>query len=213
MPRRPLSPRKMPQQERSQKTVDALLQAAAYILVRDGYTKLTTNRIADRAGVNIASLYQYFPSKEAIVAELRRRHMAETRAAAAQAMQEHPGQGLVAMTRALVAVGVAEHRVAPKLHHVLTEETPERRSRTGLEAETPLGLAARRQLARAGVADPELALWLVDVVIHTVLHRAGVERPAELESGQLTEELTTLLVRYLDRGRRRQPHASSAEES
>ena len=68
-----LLPRKVPSQERSRFTVDAILEAAAYILVRDGYARLTTNRIADRAGVNVASIYQYFPGKDAIVAELRRR--------------------------------------------------------------------------------------------------------------------------------------------
>jgi AcrR family transcriptional regulator len=63
-------PRKRPRQERSRFTVEAILEAAADILVRDGYETLTTNRIADRAGVNVASLYQYFPGKEAIVAEV-----------------------------------------------------------------------------------------------------------------------------------------------
>jgi len=66
--RRRLSLRKTPRQDRSRATFEALLDATADILVRHGYAKLTTNRIADRAGVNIASLYQYFPGKEAIVA-------------------------------------------------------------------------------------------------------------------------------------------------
>jgi len=72
MSKRKLSPKKTPRQERSRATVEALLEATTDILIREGYTKLTTNRIAERAGVNIASLYQYFPGKEAIVAELRR---------------------------------------------------------------------------------------------------------------------------------------------
>ena len=73
MSKRRLSPRKTPRQDRSRATVEALLEATTDILLRDGYAKLTTNRIADRAGVNIASLYQYFPGKDAIVAELRDR--------------------------------------------------------------------------------------------------------------------------------------------
>jgi len=80
MSKRRLSPRKTPRQERSRSTVEALLEATTDILIRQGYAKLTTNRIAERAGVNIASLYQYFPGKEAIVAELRRRHGADQRA-------------------------------------------------------------------------------------------------------------------------------------
>lgn len=61
------SPRKLPQQERSKVTVDAILIAAAHILTENGYDNASTNRIAERAGVSISSLYQYFPNKEAIM--------------------------------------------------------------------------------------------------------------------------------------------------
>ena len=56
-------------------TVEAILEAAARILVDTGYATASTNRIAERAGVSIGSLYEYFPGKEAIFAELRRRQM------------------------------------------------------------------------------------------------------------------------------------------
>ncbi|MGC0013988.1 TetR/AcrR family transcriptional regulator, partial [Ralstonia pseudosolanacearum] len=58
--RTPVKPRKLPTQERSRATVDAIMQAATYILVKFGWERLTTNAIAERAGVNIGSLYQYF---------------------------------------------------------------------------------------------------------------------------------------------------------
>src|SRR5258707_15013262 len=62
------NPRKSASQERSRFTVDALLEATARILVKEGYDRASTNRIAEVAGVSIGSLYQYFPSKEALVA-------------------------------------------------------------------------------------------------------------------------------------------------
>src|SRR5262249_30364756 len=66
MARRPLtSPRKYASQARSCATVDALVEATARILVREGFDRASTNRIAEVAGVSIGSLYQYFPSKEA----------------------------------------------------------------------------------------------------------------------------------------------------
>ena len=65
-------PKKSPRQARARATYDAILQAAAHILTEGGPTALTTNLVAERAGVSIGSLYQYFPSKEAIVAELIR---------------------------------------------------------------------------------------------------------------------------------------------
>ncbi|WAS99597.1 helix-turn-helix domain containing protein [Nannocystis poenicansa] len=66
MPRRPrpvLSPRKTPQQARSSRLVEAILQAAVRVLERDGAAAFTTVRVAERAGVSVGSLYQYFPNK------------------------------------------------------------------------------------------------------------------------------------------------------
>src|SRR5260370_7157241 len=102
--RKRFSPRKSPRQERSRATVEAILEAATDILIRQGAGRLTTNRIAERAGVNIASLYQYFPGKQAIIAELRRRHSAERRAAVRQVLIERPGYGLESTLRALLSL-------------------------------------------------------------------------------------------------------------
>ena len=65
--------RKMPTQKRSKATVDALLDAGAQLLATIGYDKASTNKVAEKAGVSIGSLYEYFPGKEAIFAEIRRR--------------------------------------------------------------------------------------------------------------------------------------------
>jgi AcrR family transcriptional regulator len=65
--------RKKPQQERSIAMVATLLEAATRVFVKEGYAKATTNRIAAAAGVSVGSLYQYFPSKEAIVVAMVRR--------------------------------------------------------------------------------------------------------------------------------------------
>lgn len=68
-----IEPRKRPSQGRSVATVDAVLEASAHILQDGGLAALNTNEIARRAGVSIGSLYQYFPTKEAILAEIVRR--------------------------------------------------------------------------------------------------------------------------------------------
>jgi AcrR family transcriptional regulator len=204
MGKRRLSPRKSPRQERSRATVDAILEATADILVRHGYAKLTTNRIADRAGVNIASLYQYFPGKEAIVAELRRRHGDEQRTAIRALLIEQRGGDLESTIRALVSLGVAAHAAAPGLHRVLTEELPPLDYAEVSSRDAAAFDAMRRFLDRSDVdvRDRELALWMVATVSGAVIHRATVERPADLSSGAITEELARLLVRYLRRKRR-----------
>ena len=63
-----LKQKKQPAQARARATVQAIIQAAAQILTQEGYAGLTTNAVAERAGVSIGSVYEYFPGKEAIVA-------------------------------------------------------------------------------------------------------------------------------------------------
>lgn len=65
-----LAPRKVPRQERARFTVECILRSAESIIAKNGYEAATTNHIAEVAGVSIGSLYQYFPSKEAIAAAL-----------------------------------------------------------------------------------------------------------------------------------------------
>lgn len=80
MPAKPrhrrLEPRKSPAQKRSSGTVDAILEAAARILEKAGFAGYNTNAIAERAGVSIGSLYQYFPGKDALTAALIERETA-----------------------------------------------------------------------------------------------------------------------------------------
>ncbi|MCO6186404.1 TetR/AcrR family transcriptional regulator [Rhizobium sp. L1K21] len=71
-----LNPRKKPHQTRSSATVDTLLEAAARILQEEGLERFNTNRIAEKAGFSVGSLYQYFPSKEAMLTALIRRERA-----------------------------------------------------------------------------------------------------------------------------------------
>jgi len=72
----PQQPRRRPRQARSHAIVEAIYDACERILVSEGPAALNTNRIAEVAGVNVASVYRYFPNKEAIVAELYERHLA-----------------------------------------------------------------------------------------------------------------------------------------
>ena len=70
-------PRKVPVQTRSRATVEAILEATARILEAEGLEAVTTNRVAERAGVSIGSLYQYFPDRDAVLAALIRREDAK----------------------------------------------------------------------------------------------------------------------------------------
>ncbi len=115
----PIAPRKTPRQARAQATCAAILQAAAHILTGEGRGALTTNRIADRAGVSIGSLYQYFPSKEAILAELVRGMRREMLVDIQTAANESDGRDLVALTDTLIRASVRHHAKAPDLARAL----------------------------------------------------------------------------------------------
>lgn len=123
MARRPLTkPRKNASQERSRATVDALVEATARILVREGFDKASTNRIAEVAGVSVGSLYQYFPCKEALVAAVIVRHRHEIMRTVRGELADAMNQPVEQAVRTLVAVAVKAHRVNPRLHRVLAEQ-------------------------------------------------------------------------------------------
>ncbi|HEY4264852.1 MAG TPA: TetR/AcrR family transcriptional regulator, partial [Micropepsaceae bacterium] len=125
MARRPLTkPRKAASQERSRATVDALVEATARILVKEGFDKASTNRIAEVAGVSVGSLYQYFPGKEALVVSVIERHQQETMQTVRGELAEVLAQPVEKAVRTLIAVAVKAHRVDPKLHRVIAEQIP-----------------------------------------------------------------------------------------
>jgi AcrR family transcriptional regulator len=206
MPRqRALKPRKTPSQERARATVEAIVEAGAYILIKDGWEKFTTNRVAKRAGVNIASLYQYFPNKDSIVAELQRRHIEKGRAAYPDMIMQLRSQpNLRAALKILIDGAVAEHRINPGLHKVFAEELP-RASRL-VHGERDKQLTARLanilEPYAIEVPDLDIALFLFRIIGHAAIHEAASERPDLLENPLFTEELITLIERYLVRNKK-----------
>src|SRR5580658_8284104 len=114
-----LNARKTPGQMRSVATVAAILEAAARILETRGLDSYTTNEIAARAGVSIGSLYQYFPSKDAITLSLIQRESATlVEEINAASCMEDPKKALGAM----IAAAVHHQLRRPKLARLLDFE-------------------------------------------------------------------------------------------
>jgi AcrR family transcriptional regulator len=206
MARRPLTnPRKQASQGRSRATVDALIEATARILVREGFDRASTNRIAQQAGVSIGSLYQYYPSKEALVAAVIHRHNQELRQVVSAALAEVAALPIEQAVRKLVAVAIDAHRIDPKLHRVLAEQIP----RTGrLEKVEAFNreyyalfsdfLEGHRDELRS--VDLGLAAFVcvtsIEALTHTaVLHRSDIL--SDKAVGTLVDEVTRLVMRYL----------------
>jgi AcrR family transcriptional regulator len=114
-----LNPRKMPSQLRSALTVDAILEGAAHILERQGLEGYTTNAIAQRSGVSIGSLYQYFPAKDAITAALIERESASIAQEVAAALQI---RNFKTALRAMVDSAVRQQLKRPELARLLDFE-------------------------------------------------------------------------------------------
>lgn len=204
MARRPLTnPRKQASQTRSRVMVDALVEATARILVCDGFDKASTNRIADVAGASIGSLYQYFPSKEALVAAVIDRHDSQIMRRVRTALSDIAAQPIERAVRSLVAVAVDAHRINPKLRRVLREQVPHIGRLENVEVLNREGYAlfrgyleSRRDELR--VRDLDLAAFMCATSIETLTHTAVLyqtETPRDAEA--LVEETTRFISGYL----------------
>ncbi len=100
-PRR-LQPRKAPVQSRSRVTVDAIFEATVQVLLRHGMKGLTTKRVAERAGVSVGTLYQYFPNKQALVYALNERYLSVLASRIEATCRAQAGAPLGQMVEALI---------------------------------------------------------------------------------------------------------------
>lgn len=97
-----LDPRKSPVQARSTASVDAILEATIQVLLDVGKERLTTTRVAMRAGVSVGTLYQYFPNKSSLLQGALRRHLDAVTDAVEQVCREQRGNSLPLMASAVV---------------------------------------------------------------------------------------------------------------
>jgi AcrR family transcriptional regulator len=196
--------RKQPRQERSRATVTAILDATARVLVREGYSAATTTRVACVAGVSIGSLYQYFPSRQALVAALVDRHIERVLLLLAEATQALERQALEAAVPALIGAILRMHAVEPELHAVLTRHFPDVEGAEKVRAlnaaalDLVVGFLARhRQLLRP--TNLRLAAFVAVQAVQAVVSAAVLERTIALDDPELAAELSTLVLRFLER--------------
>jgi AcrR family transcriptional regulator len=97
-----LEPRKSPVQARSAASVEAILEATIQVLLNVGKERLTTTRVASRAGVSVGTLYQYFPNKSALLQAVLKRHLIGITEAVELVCKEQEGETLRKMVTALI---------------------------------------------------------------------------------------------------------------
>ncbi|TSC34347.1 TetR/AcrR family transcriptional regulator [Corallococcus sp. Z5C101001] len=217
MARPKLHPRKMPRQERSRAMVETILEATVRVLLARGYEGLTTIAVAERAGVSVGSLYQYFPNKESLVALLAERHVAELMTCVEDALSGADPSNPESAIRALVRAGVDSHRIAPALHKVLLEQVPRigrlaKVMEAGQAIVVKLEHFLRPYQGRLVVPDLKVAAFVVETLIESLTHRLVIEQPDFIDATRLEEEATEAVMGYLfgprgRRGRRSSPRA------
>lgn len=186
--------------------VAAILEAAAELFASQGYARATTNRIAERAGVSVGSLYQYFPNKDSLLASLLTQHHAEVHDVVDVAMARlaDPREPLEDCLRKLLHDLVGVHRANPTLTQALSPAVM-RESTARDELHKIEDDAARaRQVVTLLAARPDVregnhgAMALVlGQTLSSLTPWLVHDAPADADLDMLTEELLQLVVRYL----------------
>jgi AcrR family transcriptional regulator len=191
--------RKQPQQARSRATTDAVLDAAAHILGERGWTGLTTNAVAEVAGVSIGSLYQYFPNKLSLIEAVRRRHFDQVMAVLRAAADDKATR--IHRVEALVDGMIAVHSRYPAAHRVLLEECPRGEDSRGVhdlfEVECRNGYEALFKANSRGATDVRVGTRVLAGAVAGAVHEAA--RQGMLRSPSLRDELICLVDSYLSK--------------
>ncbi len=203
MPPSPLAPRKRPRQRRSEVTVDAVFQASIQVLLADGLQSLTTTRVAERAGVSVGTLYQYFPNKHAPLYAVLEQHLTRVSLAVGAAALSVHGQPLASMVAAVVEAFVraktahvdearALYAVASELDTAELVKDVAQRGRDVLAALLETAPGVRFE------APALTAFMLVGAMVGAT--RAMLEEGASAEMlAALPGQLTSMCLGYLER--------------
>lgn len=199
-----LTPKKLPLQARARATVDAMLDACTRLLVAEGYEAVSTNRIAEVAGVSIGSLYEYFPNKQSLVAAALSRAMREIVAEVgvslrkALALPRQPHDGIDYWMRAMVA---SLDKRADLLRVALREvpflwEIPEVRELS--QTLQQLGQEGRYKSQRViHFDDPEASTYLLMNMTWAAMLQTVLHRPPHLTRERLTRTLVDMVLKLL----------------
>jgi len=193
--------RRRPKQRRARQTVDAVLDAVVRVLKREGFNAITTNRIAEVAGVSIGSVYQYFPDKRAIFVALHQRHVDQIDRMVETKLIEHAASSLDDLVRAMVEGMIEAHATDPELHELLLTEVPHRADGTRdfavrLHGAFRLAISSRgHDLKRR--RDLDKIVFIVTHMVEALSHGAVLRRPAGLSIEDAKEEVVRAVLAYL----------------
>lgn len=181
--------------------MEAIVEATARVLVEEGFAGASTNRIAQRAGVSVGSLYQYFPNKEALIMAVAERQSGITLEYLQRTVSDLAGAPIPTAVRTFLKAMLQAYAVNPPLRRVLVEQVMH------------LGFEHVREIQRRGrmlvrlyleqhreeilPKDLDLASFVLVATVDSVIHAVTVERPELLNSQKLEDEMSDFILRYL----------------
>lgn len=196
-----LQPRKRPHQARAVATVEAILEAASQVLVARGHAGMTTTRVAEAAGVSVGSLYQYYPSKDALLVALLDRKLTATMAAIHAAVDRTHAHPIADRIRAIIEALFAVKSADPALTIALADCPPHLGGKQLLHGQLrPIATLLRKLLhehrGEVSVVDPDVTAWVMLHSVNGIVDAATLE-PARLRSRATREAAVHLVCAYL----------------
>jgi AcrR family transcriptional regulator len=199
MPKRrpPARKRRVPRQQRASDTVAIILEAAVQVLETGGLRAFTTNAVAERAGVSIGTLYQYFANKDVLIVALAQHEVKSGLQSVGNAMRGDPelGTTLEGRVRAVVRAMVRAFRDRPRARKAVTQAILARN--LGQEM---LGQMAAFINQQSGVLVGELSreqLFVMSRALMGAVRSAVMEEQPFLRSRSFEDEVVRLVVSYL----------------
>jgi AcrR family transcriptional regulator len=195
------SHRRLPQQRRAHQTVDAVLDAVVRVLKRQGFNAVTTNRVAEVAGVSIGSVYQYFPDKQAIFVALHQRHIDQIDRMVQTRLIEHAASSLDELMQAMIEGMIDAHSADPELYELLATQVPHRADGTRdfavrLHGAFRLALSARAHELKES-RDMDKVVFVVTNMVESLSHAALFRRPPRLSLAAAKTEVVRAVLAYL----------------
>jgi AcrR family transcriptional regulator len=192
------STRREPKQQRARQTVDAVLEGVQRVLRRQGAEAITTNRVAEAAGVSIGSLYQYFPDKQAIFTALHDRHVDGVRQVIERTMIDCCAASLEELTRELVERLANVHAEDAELHEVISVAVPGSADgfKSALWTTFQQVISPTRQ-DRYTAEEAERMLFVLPQMVEALVHGVAHQKQALSRARAKDEAIRTVAV-YLN---------------
>ncbi|WP_157739119.1 TetR/AcrR family transcriptional regulator [Labrenzia sp. VG12] len=191
--------RRQPKQLRSRLMVETIVEAAHQVFSEHGFEGATTNQIAERAGISIGSLYQYFPNKDALILDVQRRHHEDVLTTVKNAMQLSGVLPLRDAIRSVIAANLDMHLQSPKLHAAFEEWIPAESKlvdRDGFRKEMATVIRAflskRPEIAQAAPLDQ--TVFVIMNMVRSVMHASVRDQGSHVDRTKVIDTLTDSLL-------------------